>query len=100
MKQKIQKKKQKIYSSLIRITKILSDLNLPIRLKLSGYKNNYFLYKKIYFYVFKDKKKISDKPRYIYLNEIGKVMIKEIENLDNINKVVYFISNDEDLRKI
>ena len=48
----------------------------------------------------KIKKKISDKPRYIYLNEIGKVMIKEIENLDNINKVVYFISNDEDLRKI
>ena len=48
----------------------------------------------------KFQKKISDKPRYIYLDEIGKVMTKEIENLDNINKVVYFISNDEDLRKI
>ena len=78
----------------------MSDLNLPIKLKLNGYKNNYFFYKKIYFYVFKDKKKISNKPRYIYLDKIGKVMTKEIENLDNINKVAYFISNDEDLRKI
>ena len=94
------KKKQKIYLSLVRITKILSDLNLPTKLKLNGYKNNYHLYKKIYFYVFKDKKKISEKPRYIYLDEIGKVITKEIENLDNINKVIYFISNDQDLNKI
>ena len=100
MRQKIFIKKKKIYTSLFRVNKILSDLNLPTKLNVSGYKNNYFLYKKIYFYVFKDKKKISDKPRYIYLDKIGKVITKEIENLDNINKVIYFISNDVDLRQI
>ena len=44
-------KKKKIYSSLIRITKILSDLNLPIKLKLNGYKNNYCIKKYIFMFL-------------------------------------------------
>ena len=97
---KNKQKRKKIFLLLLKITKILSNLNLPTKLNLPETKNQYYILKKIYYYVFKDKKKISEKPRYIYLNNLGEVTTKEIENFDNINKVIYYISNDIDLREI
>ena len=95
---KIQKKN--IFKSLIKIENILKSLNLPIKLNLNKKIETRNLYKKIFFYVFQDKKKISDKPIYINFKDKGELSPKEINNFDNINKIIYYLLNNTDLRKI
>lgn len=92
--------KKKIYSNLIETENILESLNLPIKLNLNSKIEIKNLYKKIFFYVFQDKKKISDKPMYIYYKDKGQLYPKEIGNFDNINKVIYYLLNNIDLRTI
>ena len=95
---KIQKKN--IFKNLIKIENILKSLNLPIKLNLNKKIESRNLYKKIFFYVFQDKKKISDKPIYINFKDKGELSPKEINNFDNINKIIYYLLNNTDLRKI
>ncbi len=92
--------KKKIYKNLINIENILKSLKLPTKLKFQKKIEKRNLYKKIFFYVFQDKKKISNKPIYINFADKGKLVPKEIENFDNINKVIYYILNNIDLRTI
>ncbi len=75
-------------------------MKLPTKLKFQKKIEKRNLYKKIFFYVFQDKKKISNKPIYINFADKGKLVPKEIENFDNINKVIYYILNNIDLRTI
>ena len=76
-------------------------MNLPIKLNLNKKIETRNLYKKIFFnYVFQDKKKISDKPIYINFKDKGELSPKEINNFDNINKIIYYLLNNTDLRKI
>ena len=91
-------KKKIILKNLIEISKILEDLKLPIKLKIPSKINKVKFKKKIYFYVFKDKKKISDKPRYVNFLKANDLSIKEVQNFDNINKVIYYLTNDIDIK--
>ena len=91
-------KKKIILKNLIEISKILEDLKLPIKLKIPSKINKVKFKKKIYFYVFKDKKKISNKPRYVNFLKANDLSIKEVQNFDNINKVIYYLTNDIDIK--
>jgi 3-dehydroquinate synthase len=91
-------KKKIILKNLIQISKILQELKLPIKLKIPSKINKIKFQKKIYFYVFKDKKKISDKPRYVNFLKANDLSIKEVQNFDNINKVIYYLTNDIDIK--
>ena len=92
--------RKKIYKNLLNIENILKNLKLPTKLTFHKKIEMRNLYKKIFFYVFKDKKKISNKPIYINFKDKGKLASKEIENFDDINKVIYYILNNIDLRTI
>jgi len=87
-------KKKMILKNLTQVTQVLKELNLPIKFKMPSKINKIELQKKIYFYVFKDKKKISDKPRYVNFYRPNDLRIKEVQNFDNINKVIYYMTND------
>ena len=91
-------KKKIILKNLSQISKILLELNLPIKLKIPAKVNKIKFKKKIYFYVFKDKKKISEKPRYINFLKPNELSIKEVQNFDNINKVIHYLTNDIDIK--
>lgn len=91
-------KKKIILKNLIEISKILEDLKLPIKLKVPSKINKVKFKKKIYFYVFKDKKKISNKPRYVNFLKANDLSIREVQNFDNINKVIYYLTNDIDIK--
>ena len=91
-------KKKIILKNLIEISKILLELKLPIKLKIPSKINKIKFKKKIYFYVFKDKKKISDKPRYVNYLKAKDLSIKEVQNFDNINKVIHYLTNDIDIK--
>jgi 3-dehydroquinate synthetase len=93
-------KKKKIYKNLIETENILKALNLPIKLSINKKIQINNLYKKIYFYIFQDKKKVSDKPIYINYKDKGNLSPKEIENFDNINKVIYYVLNNTDIKNI
>ena len=80
------------------IQKILEELNLPTKIKLPPKINKSEFQKKCYFYVFKDKKKISERPRYINFIKSSILKIQEIQNFDNINKVIYYLINDIDIK--
>jgi 3-dehydroquinate synthetase len=92
------KKKKEILKSLSQIQKILEELNLPTKIKLPPKINKSEFQKKCYFYVFKDKKKISERPRYINFIKSSILKIQEIQNFDNINKVIYYLINDIDIK--
>ena len=92
--------RKKIYKNLLNVENILKSLKLPTKLTFHKKVEIRNLYKKIFFYVFQDKKKISNKPIYINFKEKGKLVSKEIENFDDINKVIYYILNNIDLRTI
>ena len=92
--------RKKIYKNLLNIENILKNLKLPTKLTFHKKIEMRNLYKKIFFYVFQDKKKISNKPIYINFKDKGKLVSKEIENFDDINKVIYYILNNIDLRTI
>jgi 3-dehydroquinate synthetase len=92
--------RKKIYKNLLNIESILKNLKLPTKLTFHKKIEMRNLYKKIFFYVFQDKKKISNKPIYINFKDKGKLVSKEIENFDDINKVIYYILNNIDLRTI
>jgi 3-dehydroquinate synthase len=87
-------KKKMILKNLTQVTQVLKELNLPIKFKMPSKINKIKLKKKIYYYVFKDKKKISDKPRYVNFYRPNDLRIKEVQNFDNINKVIYYMTND------
>jgi len=87
-------KKKMILKNLTQVTQVLKELNLPIKFKMPSKINKIELKKKIYYYVFKDKKKISDKPRYVNFYRPNDLRIKEVQNFDNINKVIYYMTND------
>ncbi len=91
-------KKKIILKNLIEVSKILLELKLPIKLKIPSKINKIKFKKKIYFYVFKDKKKISDKPRYVNYLKAKDLSIKEVQNFDNINKVIHYLTNDIDIK--
>lgn len=91
------RKKKDILKNLSQIIKILKELNLPTKLELPSKINKSQFQKKVYFYVFKDKKKISERPRYVNFLKISKLSIKEVQNFDNINKVIYYLINDIDI---
>ena len=93
-------KKKKIYKNLEIVKNILNELSLPTKLTFSQNINSQELQKKIYFYVFKDKKRISEKPRYINFEDTGKLNAREVNNFDNINKVIYYLINKEDINII
>jgi len=90
--------KKNIYKQLMIIENILKSLKLPTKLNLHKKIELRNLYKKIFFYVFQDKKKISNKPIYINFRDIGKLSSREIKNIDDINKVIYYILNNFDLK--
>ena len=46
----------------------------------------------------KTKKKISDKPRYVNYLKAKDLSIKEVQNFDNINKVIHYLTNDIDIK--
>ena len=87
-------KKKMILKNLTQVTQVLKELNLPIKFKMPSKINKIELKKKIYYYVFKDKKKISDKPRYVNFYRPNDLRIREVQNFDNINKVIYYMTND------
>jgi len=91
-------KKKMILKNLTKILKVLKELNLPIKFKIPSKINKINLEKKIYFYVFKDKKKISDKPRYVNFYKASDLRIKEVQNFDNINKVIRYLNSDVDIK--
>ena len=93
-------KKKKIYKCLETVTNILNELSLPTKLSFPRNINSQEVQKKIYFYVFKDKKRISEKPRYINFEDSGKLKAKEVNNFDNINKVIYYLINKVDINII
>lgn len=92
--------KKKILNNLIFLENVLKNLNLPTKLDLNKKIEKRNLYKKIFFYVFQDKKRLSDRPIYINFKNKGKLNPKEIQNFDNINKVIYYILNKTDIRTI
>ena len=91
-------KKKIILKNLNQITRVLKELKLPIKFKIPSKINRIKLEKKIYFYVFKDKKKISEKPRYVNFYKANNLKVKEVQNFDNINKVIYYLTNDVDIK--
>tara|TARA_E500000178_G_scaffold311475_1_gene327424 strand:+ start:15744 stop:16910 length:1167 start_codon:yes stop_codon:yes gene_type:complete len=92
--------KKKILNNLIFLENILKTLNLPIKLNLNKKIEKRNIYKKIFFYVFQDKKRLSDKPIYINFKNKGILNPKEIQNFDNINRVIYYLLNKTDIRTI
>ncbi len=91
-------KKRDILKNLYEIIKVLRELNLPTKLELPSKIDKSEFQKKVYFYVFKDKKKISERPRYVNFIKSKNLKIKEIQNFDNINKVIYYLINDIDIK--
>ncbi len=91
-------KKKVILKNLYEVSNILKELNLPTKLKIPTKINSIKFKKRIYFYVFKDKKKISQKPRYVHLSQFGKLNIKEVQNFDNINKVIFYLTSEIDIK--
>ena len=73
---------------------------MPIKLNLNKKIEKRNIYKKIFFYVFQDKKRLSDKPIYINFKNKGILNPKEIQNFDNINRVIYYLLNKTDIRTI
>ena len=92
------RKKRDILKNLSQIIKVLRELNLPTKLKLPSKIDKSKFQKKVYFYVFKDKKKISERPRYVNFIKSKNLKVQEIQNFDNINKVIYYLINDIDIK--
>lgn len=92
--------KKKIFDNLIFLENLLKNLSLPTKLNLDKKIERRNLYKKIYFYIFQDKKRLSDRPIYINFKNKGKLNPREIQNFDNINKVIYYLLNKTDIRTI
>ena len=80
---------QKLYEC----KKLFSNFNLPTKLQLKGNINQNKIITEIYKYVFYDKKKISNNPRYIKFVNKNKYKISEIQNFDNINFSILEILN-------
>ena len=87
---KNQKVLKKIEEKIIQCKKIFEKYELPTKLLISNKKK---ILTEIYKYVFYDKKRISDKPRYIKLVANNKYEIAEIQNFDNINLSILEILN-------
>jgi len=77
----------KTCESLLKKYNLPISINLPNNVKLQNFQNE------VYKNIFLDKKRINKNPRYIYLNKIGKPKIKEIENLNALNDVIYKFIN-------
>ena len=92
--------KKKIFDNLIFLENLLKNLSLPTKLNLDKKIERRNLYKKIYFYIFQDKKRLFDRPIYINFKNKGKLNPREIQNFDNINKVIYYLLNKTDIRTI
>ncbi len=81
-------------SELIKICeKILKKYNLPISIKLPGNVQLQNFQNEVYKNIFLDKKRVNKNPRYIFLKNIGKPKIKEIENLNSLNDIIYKFIN-------
>jgi len=92
LENKNKKLKKNIDININLIAKILEKLKLPSKLLISKYIKQQII-SECYTSVFKDKKKISTRPRYIMLSNSGDYIVKEIKNLDNINLVFHKIVN-------
>jgi len=73
--------------------KIFTNFNLPIKLDLKANSSQNKILTEIYRYVFYDKKKISESPRYIKFVNNYKYEVSEIQNFDNINLSILEILN-------
>lgn len=72
------------------IKKMLITLNLPTKLILPKQINKTLFRKKVYKNLFLDKKKISNYPRYIFINNKNNLPeIKELSNLNKIDEVIH-----------
>jgi 3-dehydroquinate synthase len=71
---------------------LLKKFNLPTELKIEK-KHIKKIHSEIYNGVFLDKKKISKYPRYIFLKNLFKPQIKELNNYGLLNDVIYNIIN-------
>tara|TARA_B110000483_G_scaffold185425_1_gene219348 strand:+ start:3682 stop:4788 length:1107 start_codon:yes stop_codon:yes gene_type:complete len=79
------KKKNNLYKDL---EHLLSMYNLPTNLSNFKKTNAQRLQNNIYTYIFLDKKKIDQFPRYISIKKIGKPSIKKIENDQLLNETI------------
>ncbi len=86
--------KSKYNSQLFKFTKkILQAYNLPVKINLPSNISKSKIQNEIYKNIFLDKKRINKNPRYICLKKIGKPQIKEIEDLNSINEIIYKFIN-------
>lgn len=77
--------KNKIYK---KAEKIFNDHNLPTKLGNFNQEEVAKLQKNIYQFIFLDKKKINQYPRFISLKKIGKPNIAEIKDFDFLNDAI------------
>ena len=68
---------------------ILKSYHLPIKIELPSKVSKLKVQNMIYKNIFLDKKRISSNPRYINLKKVGKPIIKEVEDLNSINEIIY-----------
>ena len=74
-----------------KVEKILSLYDLPIILTTPKLKQKNKHQNNIYKYIFFEKKKINKNPRFISLSRIGNPIIKEINDYNTLNEVIYKI---------
>ena len=73
--------------------KILQIYDLPIKINLNSNISKSKIQNEIYKNIFLDKKRINKNPRYIFLKNVGKPKIKEIENFNSLNDIIYKFIN-------
>ena len=67
---------------------MLKKYNLPTRILKNKYKNYQIIHDEIYKFVFVDKKKIGQFPRYISLKKIGNPKIKLLDDFNLLNETI------------
>ena len=77
----------KICENLLKKYNLPILINLPYKVSLQNFQNE------VYKNIFLDKKRVNKNPRYIFLKKIGKPKIREIENLNALNDVIYRFIN-------
>ena len=74
-------------------SEILKSYHLPIKIELPNKISRRKVQNAIYKNIFLDKKRVSSNPRYIFLKKIGNPQIKEIDDLNSINEIIYGFLN-------
>jgi len=74
-------------------SEILKSYHLPIKIELPNKISRRKVQNAIYKNIFLDKKRVSSNPRYIFLKKMGNPQIKEIDDLNSINEIIYGFLN-------